>query len=246
MRGDIMYGELADWWPLLSAPEEYEEEASIFVDLIQKWSRRPAGSLLELGSGGGNNAFHMKAAFSRIALVDRSEAMLRVSGRLNPDCEHVQGDMRSLRLEREFDAVFVHDAVVYAATPADLRAVMTTARDHLVPGGVALFVPDFVKETFRAGTSSGGDDRGERGLRYLAWTWDPDPGDHSYVVDYAFLVREGDLAPRVFQERHEEGLFSRGEWLGLLAEAGFEPHHVPFRHSEVEWEMTAFVGIRRT
>ncbi len=33
------------------------------------------------------------------------------SRELNPDCEHVLGDMRTLRLGRTFDAVFVHDAV---------------------------------------------------------------------------------------------------------------------------------------
>ena len=32
-----------------------------------------------------------------------------MSRSINPECEHVQGDMRTLRLGREFDAVFVHD-----------------------------------------------------------------------------------------------------------------------------------------
>ena len=239
-----MYGELAEWWPLLSAPGDYVEEASVFVDLLREWSDGSPTSLLELGSGGGNNAFHMKQAFTQVTLVDRSEPMLRVSEQLNPDCEHVQGDMRSVRLGRLFDAVFVHDAVVYATTPGDLAAVMSTAREHLAPGGVAVFVPDFVKETFRPGTSSGGHDSGGRGLRYLAWTWDPDPGDHSYLVDYAFLVREGEGTPRVYHERHEEGLFTRGEWLGLLAKASLDAQPVPFRLSDVDWDLTAFVGKR--
>lgn len=244
MTGRVMYEELADWWPLLSAPEDYAEEAALFVDLLREWSQGSPASVLELGSGGGNNAFHMKGAFDQVTLVDRAEGMLRVSRRLNPDCAHVVGDMRSVRLGRTFDVVFVHDAVVYATTPSDLAAVMVTAREHLRPGGVALLVPDFVRETFRPGTSSGGRDAGERGLRYLAWTWDPDPDDTSYLVDYAFLVREGDQTPRVFQERHEEGLFSRGEWLQSLRESGLQPHHVPFRHSEVDREMSAFVGVR--
>ena len=27
-------------------------------------------------------------------------------------------------------------------------------------------------------------------MRYLAWSWDPDPQDTTYTVDYAYLLRE--------------------------------------------------------
>ncbi|MBM3496947.1 MAG: class I SAM-dependent methyltransferase, partial [Armatimonadetes bacterium] len=96
--------------------------------------------MLELGSGGGNNALHMKADF-RMTLADISEAMQNVSRTINSACEHVIGDMRTLRLPRRFDAVFVHDAVSYMLTEDDLRAAMLTAFVHCEPGGPALFVP---------------------------------------------------------------------------------------------------------
>ena len=76
--------------------------------------------MLELGSGGGNNASHLKRRF-QLTLVDRSPEMLAVSRRLNPECEHVEGDMRTVRLGRTFDAVFVHDAIAYITTEDDLR-----------------------------------------------------------------------------------------------------------------------------
>ena len=105
-----LYGELAEWWPLLSAPEDYADEAAEYRRLIEEGARIPIREVLELGSGGGNNASHLKARFA-LTLVDRSPGMLEVSRRLNPECEHVQGDMRSVRLRRTFDAVFVHDAI---------------------------------------------------------------------------------------------------------------------------------------
>ena len=46
--------------------------------------------------------------------------MLDVSRVLNPDREHLQCDMRTVRLGREFDCVFVHDAVCYMTTLEDL------------------------------------------------------------------------------------------------------------------------------
>ena len=75
--------------------------------------------------------------------------MLEVSRALNPECEHVLGDMRSVRLGRTFDAVLLHDAVSTMASKADLRRALETAFAHCAPGGAALLAPDQLRETFR-------------------------------------------------------------------------------------------------
>lgn len=222
-----LYDELASWWPLLSPPEEYEGEAAFYTRTLVAACADPPATVLELGSGGGNNASYMKAHF-RLTLVDRSPGMLAVSRALNPECEHVEGDMRTVRLGRRFDAVFVHDAVCYLTSEADLRAAIETAFVHCRPGGAALFAPDFVRENFSRGTDHGGHDGPDRGLRYLEWTWDPDPDGTTYLVDFAYLLRGPDGVARVEHDRHVEGLFSRADWLRLLAAAGFETRAVPF------------------
>jgi SAM-dependent methyltransferase len=227
------YDELAEWWPLLSAPAEYAEEAAFFQQILLERCEQPSQTLLELGSGGGNNASHLKARFE-LVLVDRSTGMLEVSGALNPECEHVEGDMRSVRLDRSFDCVFVHDAIDSMATEADLRSAIETAYVHCKPGGAALFAPDCVRENFRASTEHGGCDGADRSLRYLEWTWDPDPTDSTYVTDYAYLLRESDGSIQVEWDRHIGGLFARSDWLRILADVGFQPEALPFEHSELE------------
>jgi len=217
-----LYTTLADWWPLLSHPDDYREEAELYWDVISRHARRPVRTILELGSGGGNNASHLKAR-ANLVLTDLSEPMLRVSERLNPTCEHVQGDMRSLRLERTFDAVFVHDAVMSMRTEADLLLAMRTARAHLSPGGVAIFVPDCTRETWREGLDTGGHDADGRALRYVEWTHAAGASTGEFVVDMACMLREADGTVRVEHERHRYGLFDRVTWLRLLAEAGFDP-----------------------
>ncbi|HUG00751.1 MAG TPA: class I SAM-dependent methyltransferase [Longimicrobiales bacterium] len=239
--GPRLYRELASWWPLLSAPEDYEEEASFYLRVLLDGCAGNPESLLELGSGGGNNASHMKAAFRDVTLVDPATAMLDVSRRLNPRCEHVEGDMRSVRLDREFDCVFVHDAVDYITSLGDLRRTFETAFVHCRDGGAAVFAPDHLRDTFRPSTSHGGHDGPERGLRYLQWTWDPDPEDSTYVTDYAFLLREGSSV-RVEHDRHVGGLFPRADWLRLLADVGFEATSVPFEHSELADAVEVFVA----
>jgi len=239
-----LYSRLADWWPLLSPPAEYSEEAAFYAGHLVRCGNQPARTLLELGSGGGNNASHLKRRFE-MTLVDLSAGMLAVSRDLNPECEHVQGDMRTVRLERQFDRVFVHDAICYMTTADDLRKVIETAFVHCRPGGAALFAPDFIRETFRTSTDHGGHDGEHRGLRYLEWTWDPDPADSTYLVDFAYLLRNEAGEIRVEHDRHLEGLFARAEWLQILTAAGFQAEAVPFEHSGVAAGLLElFIGVR--
>jgi SAM-dependent methyltransferase len=231
--GAKMYGELARWWPLLSAPEEYAEEAAFYERALVDACRRPARTLLEIGSGGGNNASYLKRRFETV-LVDLSPGMLEVSRRLNPECEHLEGDMRMLRLGRRFDCVFIHDAIMYMTTEYDLRRAIETAFVHCEPNGVALFAPDHLKENFHGSTDWGGNDGEHEAMRFLEWAWDPDPSDSTYLVDYTYVLRERDGTVRVEHDRHVEGIFPRATWLRLLREAGFEPSVLPFDHSELE------------
>ena len=228
-----MYDELASWWPLLSPAAEYEEEAAFYARMLADACAGPLRTVLELGSGGGSNASHLKRRFDMV-LVEPSAGMRGVSEALNPDCEHIDGDMRSVRLGREFDAVFVHDAVCYMTTEPDLRMAVSTAFVHCRPGGAALFAPDFVRENFCPSTDHGGSDGESRALRYLEWVWDPDPSDTTYVVDYAYLLRTADGSVRVEHDRHIEGLFTRAQWIRFLSDAGFHARSVPLEHSELE------------
>jgi SAM-dependent methyltransferase len=240
-QGPRLYGELAGWFHLLTAPEEYVEEADQYRRTILEASQRPVRTVLELGSGGGNNASHLKRHF-QLTLVDMSPDMIEVSRRLNPECEHLIADMRDARLDRDFDAVFVHDAVAYLTSVSDLRSAMETAFVHLRPGGAALFVPDHVRETFRPGTEHGGNDGEGRALRYLQWTWDPDPRDDTYLADFAYLIREGDSV-RVEYDRHVCGLFPRQRWLSLLSDVGFRAERRVVG-AEGDEGSELFVGVR--
>jgi SAM-dependent methyltransferase len=232
-RPPRLYSELAEWWPLLSPPEEYAEEAAFYERvMLAAAGDRPLQTVLELGSGGGSNASHLKKRFS-MTLVDRAPEMLAISSQVNPECEHIEGDMRRVRLGRQFDAVFVHDAIVYMTTEADLADAIDTAFEHCRPGGLALFCPDHVRDTFAPSTDCGGHDGERRSLRFLEWTWDPNPADTIYLVDYAYVLRDEHGIVRVEHDRHVEGLFARADWLRLLGNAGFRAEVVPLEHSEV-------------
>ncbi len=229
----FFYIQHADWWPLLSKPDDYQDEAEAYARVMRDACECEAKNILELGCGGGNNASFLKNDF-QMTLTDLSPTMLEVSKALNPECEHIQGDMRSLKLDHMFDGIFVHDAINYMTTRDDVRRVMETAFTHCRSGGAALFVPDYTKETFREATGHGGHDGQSRSLRYFQWDHDPDPSDSIYCVELSFLFREGTKSVQAEHETHHCGLFSIEEWYDALRSVGFVPSAVTLETDELE------------
>jgi SAM-dependent methyltransferase len=238
------YDELAEWWPLISPPEDYVEEAAFALTVLRRASV-PVREVLELGSGGGNNAVHLKSALD-MTLVDLSPAMVRVSERLNPECTHLVGDMRNVRLGRRFDAVFVHDAIDYMSTRDDLMAAVLTAFEHTRPGGIAVFVPDAVRAAGELADDEDdvwGDEAPDgRAVRVLQWDWDPDPADDWTQTEYVFVLRDADGDVRTIHESHRTGWFTEAVWLDVLREAGFEPEAVEEVTSEDRPPRTFFAA----
>ena len=79
-QGLKLYRELAGWYPLLTPVADYAEEAAFYRRLFEEHGRRPPRTLLDLGSGGGHNAAHLKATLS-CTLLDLAPAMLDLSRR---------------------------------------------------------------------------------------------------------------------------------------------------------------------
>jgi len=217
-----MYDELADWWPLLSPLEYYVDEVEFIKNILQDAGLPPARSLLELGCAGGSHAFHLKPFFASVLLSDLAPQMLEISRTLNPDCEHLEGDMRTMRLGRVFNVVLVHNAINYMTTLDDLRQALETAFVHCQGGGVTLFMPDHIRDTFIPSTNHGGIDGEQRAVRYLEWKYDPNDADTTITVEYVYMMREGWQPVRVEHEKHIVGLFTQAEWLRLLQEVGFQ------------------------
>ncbi len=223
-----LYSDLAWLWPLVSDRDEYAEESDCWRSLLRQHLGSGRHHLLELGVGGGHNLSHLTGEFDATA-VDLSAAMLAHSQQLNPGVEHFVGDMRSIRLNRKFAAVLIHDANSYMLTEDDLRATFTTAAAHLEPGGLLLMSPDYFRDTFVSPlvyhvTRKNADCE----LSHVEYVYDPDPSDTRVEVIMTYFIRTGGLLEIEF-DRHTLGLFSRTDWLRLLTEAGFHAREQTFQ-----------------
>jgi SAM-dependent methyltransferase len=215
----LLYHELVPWYRLVDPPADHAEEAVAFVAALAEVVVPPPGRLLELGAGAGHNALHLKASY-RCTLVDLSPEMSALSRELNPECEHVVADMRTVRLGELFDAVLIHDAIMYMTNEADLRAALATAFVHTRPGGGLIVAPDLVREDFAERATREEGAAGERALQLLMWDWDPDPGDDAYQTEFVLVMRDGDSV-RTAHDPHTVGMFTRARWHALLAEVGY-------------------------
>ena len=227
MTQNRMYDEFAHLWLLISPPEGYEGEASLWRDALREKLGPGRHEVLELGVGGGNNLSHLTADFQATA-VDLSEKMMANSMRLNPGVEHHVGDMRTVRLGRKFKAVLIHDAISYLTTADDIRKTFATARAHLEPGGVLVAAPDDYRETFRTELMPHQTRAGDGvELAYVEYTYDPDPDDTTVESVFVYFIKEGGTL-RIEQDLHVTGLFSLGTWLKLLDDSGFEAETRPY------------------
>ncbi|MCK6524584.1 class I SAM-dependent methyltransferase [Myxococcota bacterium] len=237
-----LYAELADWYPLLTPLQDYVEESADYIAALRGALGDAPFRLLELGAGAGHNAHYLAPLTRELALVDLSPEMLKLCAETCPSASLHLGDMRTVRLGREFDAVFIHDAICYMLSEDDLRATFETARAHLRPGGVLLIAPDYVTETFEPTEEVGGNDGEGRALRYLGWVWQRPDEPNCYVVDYVIATRVGDATPVVHQDRHIEGVFPRETWRRLLHAVGFTLEALPRANPDDDRPLDLFLA----
>lgn len=236
-----LYSDLAWLWPLWGdAATEYAQYARHVTELVRRHSRRPPATLLDIGCGGGKNILTLKQAFS-VTGLDRSPAMLAQARELNPDCTFIEGDMRTFRLDRAFDAVLMDDAISHMRCRADFQAALRTAYDHLNPGGVLVVTPDVTSETFQQNrTTTSQAAREGLDVVFVENVYDPDTADEQYETTILYLIRErGRL--RVEMDRWTMGLFSLDTWRAVLRETGFEVQEGGYRSGEEDYTVFACV-----
>jgi SAM-dependent methyltransferase len=216
-----LYQDLAWLWPLWEDVEDYRSESELFARLIKKYAKIKARTLLDMGCGGGKNAFHLKRHFD-VTGIDKSDAMLANARKLNPECDFRRRDMRNFDLKHQFDSVFINDAITYMKTKQELLKVFHMAYQHLTPGGVMISYPDRCKERFKQNETTVWTSRHDDvDLTFIENDYDPNPKDQTYESTFVYLIRKkGQL--KVEHDFHVCGLFGLDVWRRLLGKAGFE------------------------
>lgn len=237
-----MYNDLAWAWPIISPFEDYEEEATRFADILKENSPFPIQTLLHLACGGGHLDYWLKRRFS-VTGVDLNPGMLANGAKLNPEVEYLQEDIRTLTMDRIFDAVVCFDSLVHCTTPEDLKACFEAAYRALRPGGCFLTYQEIIPETFTqnctTSTTHGSDDFE---ITLIENNYDPDLGDCTFEGLFIYLIRRRGEDLRVEVEMFLGGVFPTDLWLKLMEEAGFSASIHPY---EPEPGVRTLMGVKR-
>lgn len=134
-----VFGGYSRYYDLLYRDKDYPFEAR-YVDALIRKHVPEASSMLELGCGTGRYAREFAGLGYTVHGVDLSEEMIDEARKMPCDCVSFScGDMRSLRLEKRFDAVVaLFHVLSYQTDDEDVRGALTTVGEHLRPGGVAV------------------------------------------------------------------------------------------------------------
>jgi ubiquinone/menaquinone biosynthesis C-methylase UbiE len=242
----ISYNDLAwteDW---LANPSDYEEEVLVYVDLIKRTATEPPRTLLHLGSGAGGHDWIFKRHFT-VTGVDISLGMLNKARIAHPDIEYLEGDMRTLRLNRQFDAVVIPDSIDYMASLDDLRQAIQTAAAHLKTGGVLLVVAK-TEETFQNNNFAYTGEKDGVHVTLFENNYINPFLSNTYEATFVYLIRQqGELT--IHTDRQVLGLFSQATWEKLFNDAELTMQKTrlngiydQYLLGDGEYPLTIFVG----
>jgi SAM-dependent methyltransferase len=219
------YNELAWTDRILAPPETYEEEALFYTKILkEKTSKHPA-TMLHLGCGAGGHDFHFKKHF-KLTGVDISEGMLNIARETNPEVHYVNGDMRTVNLNRKFDAVIIPDSIMYMNTIADLKKAIGNAVGHLKPGGVFLIVTH-LKENFQNNNFAYSGEKED--IHVTVFENNFIMSDSTYEATVIYLIRQNDKL-NIYTEVHTLGLFPYDTWLSVFKENNLTINQTNMNH----------------
>jgi SAM-dependent methyltransferase len=144
---DKVFGRVyADQYDLLYTDKDYEAECDLIENVFRKYGNGKIKTILDLGCGTGNHAIPMARRGYQVIGVDISEDMLACARAKSQSAgsegqSFLHGDVRSIDLHQQFDAVLMMFAVLgYQTTNEDVLSALNSASRHLKPGG--LFICD--------------------------------------------------------------------------------------------------------
>ena len=237
----------SQFYDLLYAEKNYDAECEFLESVWKRYIDREVRSILDLGCGTGGHALPLAGKGYAVTGVDLSPAMLAIAGEKAQTngikVEWQTGDIRTIRLQRTFDAVISMFAVIgYQTENQDVSDAFETARIHLEPGGLVIFDVWFGpavltdRPTDRIRIVDQGD---TRVIRFSQPEFDL--MCHTVSVNYSLLQLREDVILRRVTESHKMRFFFPQELSYFLSQAGFRVlKFCPLLHPDEEMTTSHF------
>ncbi len=213
------YAYLAKWFEYLNDDCGYEQWSQYLID---KLSRYPLASGLDVGCGGGwfTRAFQ-KQGYAMTGM-DISAEMLDFAQETalsrGVRSEYILGDIAKTKLPSRFDFVTAINDCINYIPKIKLDAAFKNVRGGLRKGGIFLFdISSARKFKEKIANTVSADDRDE--ITYLSFNREEEDG---VTMDVTLFVRREDGAFERMDETHRQYSYTEEEIVAALVRNGFE------------------------
>lgn len=206
----------------LSMGKDYASEARKICAFIRRYKQTRGDLLLDVACGTGLHIAHLRHHY-QVEGLDLDKGMLKIARQKFPDLSFHHADMLNFKIRHRFDVITcLFSSIGYVKTVPRLNQAVRNMSKHLKPGGVLIVEPWFTPQGWETdGPHATFVDQPE--LKIARMNISGLEGKVS-ILNFHYLVATPKRV-RYFNERHELGLFTHGEYQEAFQWAGLEVRH---------------------
>ncbi|MBI5681497.1 MAG: class I SAM-dependent methyltransferase, partial [Methanobacterium sp.] len=154
MAEEQLYKKFARYYDKIYEKMDHQKEAEFIKWAVKTYKNSSGNELLDVACGTGRHAYFLKNDFKIIGF-DISEEMLKIAREKLPDIRFINGDMKKMNLEQQFDVLIcMFSAINYNTTLDELKITLNNFYNHLKEGGILIFDMGINKENWIEGVVS--------------------------------------------------------------------------------------------
>ncbi len=231
MSEQELYRKFARYYDLIYKWMDYEGESEFIKRIIEQFKKSEGVDLLDVACGTGNHAKYLQESFN-VTGFDINQDMIDIAQEKIPEMEFIQGDMKKLDLDREFDVIIcLFSAINYHTNLDELEKTIKLFYDHLKEGGVFIFDLGFCTENWEEGRMFV--DAAVEGDLQLARISQSRLTDGVFNANFVFLVKENGVMDFEI-DQHQIGVFSTRKVEKIVTQLGFE-NHIYSDYNDLRW-----------
>ena len=213
-----MYKQFAKYYDSIYKWKDYKAESERIRALIRQYKTSHGKEMLDVACGTGNHIQYLKKYFNVIGL-DLDRDMLRIARKKFPDIKFIRGDMRTFKLNKQFDVIVcLFSSIAHVKTYAGLEKAFGNFFLHLKPGGVMIAEPFENPDSFIVNQSHAAYvNKPELKLARICVT---KKRGNIAVFDFHFLVADKNRIS-YFIDRQDLGLFETKKVMNIMKHVGF-------------------------
>jgi SAM-dependent methyltransferase len=214
------FGVFAEYYDLFYlGKKDYEKEAKILKDTIEKLGSKKSGTLLDVGCGTGEHLKYLSSDFDCTGL-DINRRMIQIAKSKVPEAEFKVANMMDFGFRSKFDVVIcLFSSIGYVQSFHNLVKTLENFSGHLNDTGLVVVEPWVFKKDFKKGHISL-DTIEEDGLKFVRMAKSRISGSTWFIYMHYLVGKNEEI--KHFSEIHKMLALDYQEYVEAFRSSGFK------------------------